>query len=493
MSVLFPHTAQPKQLRPYQAKAIDLVKRSFGKGNRRVVCKLPTGAGKTLIAANIIKSALAKGKRCVFTAPAIQLIGQTVEAFESEGIDHIGVLQASHPREDESAPVQVCSVQTLAKRGIPDADLFIVDECHIRSKVVEDLMDTRKAAALVGLSATPWAKGMGLRWDDLVIPCTIADLIEWGYLSKFAVYAPDTPDMSGVKVSQGDYAVGQTAKVMSDGAIVGNIVENWLSRGGNRPTLLFAVNCAHARLLHRQFEGAGVSSAYVDARVDRVERQQIEDAFRAGEVRVACSVRTLTTGVDWPVSCIIDAAPTKSPMLHVQKIGRGLRVNPGTEDLIVFDHAGNSTREGLGIVTDISYPVLCCAEPGERSELKRCEKLPRECAECSALFSGPRCPCCGYERKAPPSEVEMIDGKLVRIVGAASGVTPDDMRRFYGMAVHLCRQRGYKPGWATVKFKEKFGMWPPHGMPETPIPPDRAFLNWEKSRRIAWARGRKVA
>ncbi len=75
--------AQRKELRPYQVEAIRLIKQSFGKGFRRVVCQMPTGAGKTLTAAKIIEGALAKGNRVIFTAPAISLIDQTVEAFEN--------------------------------------------------------------------------------------------------------------------------------------------------------------------------------------------------------------------------------------------------------------------------------------------------------------------------------------------------------------------------------------------------------------------------
>jgi DNA repair protein RadD len=101
---------------------------------------------------------------------------------------------------------------------------------------------------------------------------------------------------------------------------------------------------------------AGIAAGYCDAWTDCVERRMLERQFRSGEIKVVCSVRTLTTGIDWPVSCIIDAAPTKSEILHVQKTGRGLRINPGTEDLLVLDHAGNSLR--LGLVTDIGHDCL---------------------------------------------------------------------------------------------------------------------------------------
>ena len=201
---------------------------------------------------------------------------------------------------------------------------------------------------------------------------------------------------------------------------------------------------------------------------------------------MACSVRTLTTGVDWPVSCIIDAAPTQSPALHMQKIGRGLRINPGTEDLIVFDHAGNTGR--IGLVTDLHFDAMCCAHPGERSTFEKTAKPPTPCGKCGVMFTGVECPQCGYERRRPPCEIEYEDRKLV-LVSGASPDSKQDKQKFFGMALRLAEIRGYKSGWAAVKFREKFGTWP-RGIPEFPQDPDQAFLNWEKSRRIAYAKSR---
>ena len=309
--------ASKKELRPHQVRAIDMLRQSLARKNRRVVMQGPTGFGKTLVASKIIDLARAKGNRVIFTAPAISLIDQTVTAFEREGIDGIGVMQANHPRTDRFAPVQIASVQTLARREIPDASLIIVDECHIRSAAIESLMDERQDVFFVGLSATPWARGMGLRWQDLVIPTTIGELIGQGFLSQFVAYAPDVPDLSGVKVQGGDYVESGLEAVMGDAALMGSVVETWLSRGENRPTLCFAVNRAHAADLQASFERQGIATGYVDANTDMVERERINRKFRDGEIKIICSVRTMTTGVDLPVSCIIDAAPTKSEMLHV--------------------------------------------------------------------------------------------------------------------------------------------------------------------------------
>lgn len=484
-----PSCASRKELRPHQIRALDLLRKSMAQGNRRVVICAATGFGKTLTGARIIEGALAKGNRVIFTAPAISLIDQTVEAFEGEGIRDIGVMQANHPRTDKLAKVQVASVQTLARRDIPEAALVIVDECHIRAEVIERLMAERPDVFFVGLSATPGARGMGRHWQDLVVPCSIADLIEGGYLSRFTVYAPDVPDLSGVKTQGGDYAEAGLAEVMGDNHLIGSVVETWLARGENRPTLLFGVNRAHASALQAEFQRAGIAAGYCDAFTDSVERKVLERRFRSGEVKIACSVRTLTTGVDWPVSCIIDAAPTKSEMLHVQKIGRGLRVNPGTEDLIVLDHAGNTLR--LGLVTDIAFHKLDTSAPGEKQERKgKAEKLPKACPACSCLITGLLCPFCGHERQ-PVAGVETGEGELVEVTGKRKPATSEEKQAWWSGIKSIQRERGRSDGWASHTYRDRFGVWP-RGLDSRPGPATPEIRNFIKSKDIRFAKSREA-
>lgn len=486
MADLLTAASRPKTLRPHQVKAIEMLRLSLGKGNKRVVVQAPTGYGKTLTAAKIIEASRAKGNRVIFTAPAVSLIDQTVQAFEAEGIDGIGVMQANHPRTNPQMPVQVASVQTLARREIPDAALVMVDECHIRSKAIDSLMAERSDVTFVGLSATPWRKGMGLAWDDMVTPITIGELIELGYLSQFEVLAPDIPDLTGIKKRGGDYVEAALAELMGDAKLVGSVVQTWLEHGQDRPTLVFAVNRAHAAALQREFEGHGVAAAYVDGFTDRIEREFISDQFRRGEVRVICSVRTMTTGVDLPVSCIVDAAPTASEMLHVQKIGRGLRVNEGTEDCLILDHAGNTLR--LGKVTDIRYDELDKSKPGEPSTGAKSDKVQAACSACATVFSGLVCPTCGKEKKQPPNTVLTATGELVRIDETAPRpATKSEKQRFWSMALWLSNKRGRGKKLAYGLYKGRFGVWP-RGLSDVPTEPNQAFMNYEKSRRIAYAK-----
>ena len=151
----------------------------------------------------------------------------------------------------------------------------------------------------------------------------------------------------------------------------------------------------------------------MDGATPREEREVIFDRFRSGETRIIANVGVLTTGVDLDVRCIVMARPTKSRILFVQIIGRGLRTAEGKDKLLVLDHAGNHLR--LGMVTDIGQDYL--DDGSERSSVvasaTQCEPLPRLCDECMAVV--PRvaksCPCCGAQIRAK-TDVENVDGRI---------------------------------------------------------------------------------
>lgn len=476
-----------KTLRPHQQDAIDRLWARARAGDKRIVLQAPTGFGKTLTAAKIIERALAKGNRVLFTVPRLTLIAQAVSDFENEGISHIGVIQSDHPRTDSSAPVQVASVQTLIRRTamVKQPELVIIDECHEDFAGLTKIMDSW-SSLFIGLSATPWRQGMGLQWQTLVQSASISWLIDNGFLSKFTVYAPDVPDLSDVAVRGGEYVESALEKVMGEAKLLGNVVETWLAKGENRPTLVFGVNRAHARKIQLQFEAKGISAAYVDCETDPIERVSIGRKFKAGEYKVACSVRTLTTGIDWPVSCIVDAAPTKSEMLHVQKWGRGLRVNPGTEDCLFLDHAGNALR--IGLVTDINHDELCQTPKGQKLRPGPKVKLPKPCAACQVLFVGKVCPACGVERKPPSGYIETADGELVPVTAAMpKAPTRQQKQRFWSMALWLDLERQKGGKLAKGLFKGRFGEWP-RGLIDQPLYPDQAFWNYERASRIAYAK-----
>ena len=190
----------------------------------------------------------------IFTVPALSLVDQTVRAFWEDGIRDVGVMQGTHAMTDWSRPVQVASVQTLQRRPIPEADVVMIDECHrwydFYGNWMKDLAWQNRP--FIGLSATPWTRGLGQYFDDLVIAATTQDLIAEGYLSPFRVFAPSHPDLTDVRTVAGDYHEGDLSGVMSDTPLVADVVDTWRRRAENRSTFCFAVDRAHAKHLQEE-------------------------------------------------------------------------------------------------------------------------------------------------------------------------------------------------------------------------------------------------
>lgn len=478
-------------LYPHQIRALGDLRNSLRMGHKRVMMQAPTGFGKSLTAAAIVAGARAKGKKVAFCVPALALIDQTVEAFFAEGIYEVGVIQAQHMMTDWSQPVQVCSVQTLDRRTVyPDANVVIIDEAHRWFGAYEKWMTSAPDTPFIGLSATPWTKGLGLWFDDLIIAATTRRLIDEGYLSEFEVYACDHPDLAGVKTVAGDYHEGQLSEAMNKTLLVANVVETWQRLGKGLPTLVFGVDRVHAASLHSAFEAAGVRSAYQDAFTEPSERREIARKFANGDLEVVCNIGTLTTGVDWDVRCIVLARPTKSEILYTQIIGRGLRTAPGKQACRILDHSDTTLR--LGFVDDIIHTKL-----NDGSSVKSVSeskiKEPRECKKCGfviAVGSGLACPKCGDVPERRPN-VEQLDGELEKLERGAKAKVPAHVKeQFYRELLGYAADHGYNHGWAFHKYKEKYQVQPSNSFLRVALTPTPTTLSWIKSRQIAWAKSR---
>jgi DNA repair protein RadD len=494
---------EPKlhQAYDYQEGALAAIRASLAAGNKRPMVMSPTGSGKTVVGEHVVALQLlgeALVRQAVgwvaFVVPRLVLIKLTVDRFRSVGLTDIGV--GRHELTNPHARIQICSAQTLTRRELPDVDLVIIDEAHELHKYIFRWMAIRKDIPFVGLSATPWSQGLGKYYDDLIIVATIVDLIEKGRLCGFKVYAPGlSADLSGVKTVAGEFHQAQLGDAMDTAVLVGDVVKTWLAKGENRPTFLFAVNCDHARHLYECFIEAGVGAAYMDGEtLPDPDRKEIFERFRAGEVKVICSVGVLTTGVDEDVRCIVDAQPTKSEIRHVQKIGRGLRTAPGKDFLLILDHAGNHLR--LGKVTDIFHGTLHDGSPKAEAERKaeKGEPLPRLCPSCKAVISKREetCSQCGHLFTAF-TKVRHRDGDLV-LLGSGEpgriGATEEEHQTFFRECLGYCRQRGWKPGAAFFRFRGKYpnAKTKPEWQRLDPMTPTLATINEIKRQTIAWAK-----
>lgn len=386
-------------------------------------------------------------------------------------------------------------MQTLMRRTPPPADVVLIDEAHRWFEwygkwfAHPDWQKTR----WVGLSATPWTRGLGKHFDELIVAATTGDLIEKGHLCPFKVMAPSHPDLTGVKTVAGDYREDQLAAIMGDAKLVADVVDTWREHGQDRPTFCFAVDRAHARKLAEAFAAAGVATEYMDAFTSREERLEIRGRFHSGETRIVCNVGVLTTGIDWDVRCLSLARPTKSEILFCQIVGRGLRTAPGKLDCLILDHT--DTHLKLGMVTDIHHASLDGGTERKKAPGVPEERLPRECPSCRFLMAATsiECPNCGFViRKqsmvvSAPGNLTWLErrsaGRADRTNGALSFVA-----ELYGYA-HL---HGKSGSWVQAMYKNKFKTWvPAQWQGVTPIQPSPETIAYIRSRNIAWAKSRE--
>lgn len=489
-----------KPLRDYQSQAIEEVRQALVQ-KLKPVLSAPTGSGKTRLASEIFALARMKNKRAVFCVPFLSLINQTYKVFIEAGIDEreIGVIQSDNPLTDWARPVQIASIDTINRRPkFPDADIVIFDEVHKNSVVYQRWMEAHPDAYFIGLSATPYASGMAKIWDKLIVVSTTSQLIERGYLAPFKYYAPSVPDLRGVKITAGDYQTDQLALAMSKADLIADIVTTWIKRGEDRPTFCFCVNRRHAQEVQAQFIAAGIPIGYVDAFTPVEEREALIEQLKTGEIKIICNIGTMTTGVDAPfVSCIILARPTKSEMLFVQIVGRGLRTHPGKENCLVLDHS--STALNLGRPDEIHYDhfkggkVATSGSKNKDKEEKE-KPRPRACPHCAFVLLPieKSCPSCGYVFPPPTSDVYVVDGELSELGkgGKLKKAKFDDKQAFWSGLLYMAEERGKAKSWALANYKNKFGVWP-RNLRDVPEYPTRTVKDYVKSRMIAWAKSKE--
>jgi len=474
-----------------QGDALEQVRQAIREGHKRIMLQAATGWGKTLWAAHVIAKALSRGSRPMFTAPAISLVDQTLASFEREGIRDIGVMQAQHIRTNRNASVQIASVQTLIRRKCPDADIILIDEAHERFDGLDALLAERPDLIVIGLSATPWTRGLGLVYTKLIIVATVNDLIAKGRATPAIIYGPERDiDRGSVKVVKGEFEDAAAAAAMSEATIVGDVIKEWKEKGPGGKTFGFCQTRDHAKAQMEAFLDAGIPFGYIDANVPQVERKKLFDQMRYGEIAGIMSVGCLIRGVDEDVRCILDLQMTRSEMRHVQKWGRGVRTADGKDVLIGLDHAGNNAA--LGLFTDIFHDHLDTRKPGERGEAYKDDykpAKPRKCQKCHNLIPpGARaCPAC-KERVPLNPGVTVVDGRLVEL-GSGPKVNVKERQEWYSGLLWIARKGNMKDGWAAFRYKDKFGVWP-NGLKVRGRQPSDEVKEFVKKQRLEYAAAR---
>jgi DNA repair protein RadD len=490
------------ELRPYQKEAVEKILHS--KSNRQLVVS-PTGSGKTIVATTLMKEHADRFKNSLFVVHRREIVLQTRDKLEQQGIS-AGIIMAGE-RPDLLAGVQVAAIQTLHARAIrcermkmPVAHLVIIDEAHhacatTYKKVIEAYPD----AKIVGLTATPCrgdGRGLGGIFDELIELPQVPDLIEKGFLVPTVNFGPHI-DLRGIATRQGDYAVEQLADRMNTDRLVGNIVVHWLKYSERRKTVVFAVDVAHSVHIAEELVKAGVRAEHIDGTTPKAQRDETLARLARGEIEVVSNCMVLTEGWDMPdVGCCVLARPTRKMGLYRQMVGRVLRPAPGKTNAIVIDHSGAVYRHGF-VEDRVEWPLSPEGKPKNEAQRTR-EDGPTgsriiECSQCGCMREGGKpCPNCGFLPPKKAIDHEVIDSELCLIDRRGSHkpvYSAEDRHRWHAMLRRIGEERGYKPGWAAHKHKEKFGDWPPYGAVE-PIEPTPEVRSWVRSRMIAYAKAR---
>jgi DNA repair protein RadD len=500
-------TAAPN-LREYQVDVIDRVAAEIAAGRRRVLLVAPTGSGKTVVVSAIIAEAAGDGRKILVIAHRREIVDQTVKKLYAAGID-AGIIQAGHPPRPGQA-VQVASIQTLHARAIrgsamemPPADILVIDEAHhARASTYQAVIDAYPGANVIGLTATPCradGRGLGNIFNSLVECSQVAALVEQRFLVPSRVFAPSTPDLTGVRTERGDYVESQLAERVNTTQLVGDIVTHRLKLGEGRPTVCFATGVKHSVHIRDEFRRAGIVAEHLDGSTPVDEREAILRGLAAGKVELVTNCAVLTEGWDCPdIGCLILARPTKSLGLFRQMIGRALRPAPGKTDAIILDHAGAVFAHGLPD-DDIAWTLDEDRRAANRTHAARSAgavgPVLVDCPECHAVrMRGQQCVVCGWTPRSKAKGIDIIDGDLAQVQRdrrvLPTYATEVERRLFYQQLLGIARHRGYSAGFAFYKYQEKFsGAKPPFAWKSLPpVDPEPHVLSWVRSRQIAFAK-----
>jgi DNA repair protein RadD len=442
-------------LRDYQILGKSLVYQKIREGKRKIICFLPTGTGKGLLMSDIAHDAVSRGKKCLTVLRRRELIFQTRDNYIKYHKHEASVVMSSEKGYLHWSFTQVCSIDTIRQRMKSENDqatflksfeIIIVDECHdTNSDTYQTFfkwIDPDDKKTFIGFSATPFTVGGKplLFWEDIVQPLTAAEARDRGFLVHDMTYIPASQiDTSNLDVSStGEFNEAQLFERARDNVLIGNIVQNWIDRGENRPTLIFCVNKQHSMLMTAAFMAKGISCIHIDDQTTSEERKIAIAKLKKGEVQILSSIGVLTTGVDIPqASCLILARATQSLVLYIQIVGRGLRpfkvcASCGLEyggdpkclrcgsgiksfekdGCLIFDHGSNVIRHGL-IYEDRKAKL---AHKGYEEKSKQNE-APNvritTCQNCFAVYSPmlPACPQCATVNK-PSQVIKEKDGQL---------------------------------------------------------------------------------
>jgi superfamily II DNA or RNA helicase len=433
---------------------------------------LATGGGKSVCFASIIRDAVSSGGYVVFAVRRRELIKQASSHMKKWNIGH-SVYMANHKGYRAKERVQICSIDTLSARdSYPYADklnvLVVIDEAHDvtpTARKYSKFMEAYNGKPIIGFTATPF--GNNSLWEGIVRAIEPHELMEQGYLVPCRTFAPNLIDTSNVKISRGEFNEQELFEASSNKEIIGDFVRDWKKYAQGRPTILFAVNVEHSKLICDAFVASGIRAVHADGNTKSHKRDHIINEFIQGKIQVLTNVNIFSTGLDIPsVSAIQICRPTQSVIWHLQALGRGLRPSPdtGKQDCIIIDNAGNTLRHGT------PYKVRE-AELGKQKrkttrDIDEEEVGIKRCEECLAVYDSnlKECPECGHVNVKKKRQINHSDGDLVELeltdVEKDALVKKSFASDYYKLkfVADTKLKRKNKEIWLWEKMLEKYGL-----------------------------------
>ena len=351
-------TLKVPQLRPYQIRLVNDLYSKLSRGYKKIAIIAGTGAGKTIISAQICAHAESASKKLMFLVHLDVLVGQTYEKMRAFGLS-CGFIKAGR-EENRRAPIQIASVQSMANRNwwrYWPADIVFYDEAHttLFSQVAQSVLyESHPNAIHLAMTATPERLGkeqLAQHLQTYVASPVPRDLQQMGFLSKMKYLAlPYDHNGADLEGERRDCKSPQRIK---------QIVREWKRLTPDKRTIAFCVDTEHARRTAEAFKAAGIPSVNVEGGTPIKERTQLYADLKTGKLLVLTSCNVISIGFDEPsVEVGLLLRPTQSSALHHQQIGRIMRISPQTGKRygIIIDQAGNLSR--LGFPEDIESYYL---------------------------------------------------------------------------------------------------------------------------------------
>lgn len=390
------------QLRPYQQTFVEEIFDCILQGYQSIMPVLATGGGKSVCFRWLARRLVEMGFNVLLVVHKEELLEQGIEHMKKAGL-FPGVIRDGHPPTFGS-PVQVTTVVTMYNRLEKinwKPDIVIYDEAHhLHSDTItwKGIKEHYPKAYHVGFTATPVltsGKGYEEVFDVMVKGPSVAELIEWGFLSPYKLFGSLPIDVSNVRVSRdGDFNLEDLEAAADKPKLVADFLVMWQKHAPGKKTVVFAVSPKHSRHIVEQYNELGMQlygrpiAAHIDGNTDPNERRNIIKRFglpadEPDSLLIVSNYGIITEGFDIPdIECVQLARPTQSLALWLQMVGRGLRISPGKEFCIILDHAGNTLRHGypdvkhewgLRATRKATSPIIQCDSCGhlwDRSQIK---------------------------------------------------------------------------------------------------------------------------